>query len=76
MRALSQYHALPVYVVDSRFTDNVCSNGAALSSIGVSWTVLGSRFVANRAIGRGANPARPGAPGGGSGGAIYNDGDT
>ena len=29
----------------------------------------------NRAIGRGANPARPGTPGGGSGGAIYLDGD-
>ena len=29
----------------------------------------------NRAIGTGANPARQGTPGGGSGGAIYNDGD-
>jgi polymorphic membrane protein len=75
VRALSQYHDLPVYVVGSRFTDNVCSNGAALSSIGVSWTVLNSRFVGNRAVGRGANPADPGTPGGGSGGAIYNDGD-
>jgi hypothetical protein len=26
-------------------------------------------------MGRGANPARPGAPGGGSGGAIYTDGN-
>jgi hypothetical protein len=60
-------------LVGSRFTGNVCSNGAALSSIGVSWTVLGSRFVGNRAIGFGANPAKPGTPGGGSGGAIYND---
>jgi predicted outer membrane repeat protein len=75
VRALSQYHGLPVYVVNSRFTGNVCSNGAALSSIGVSWTVLNSRFVDNRAIGRGANPAQSGTPGGGSGGAIYNDGD-
>jgi hypothetical protein len=75
VRALSQYHGLPVYVTDSRFTGNVCSNGAALSSIGVSWTVLNGRFVGNRAIGRGANPARPGSSGGGSGGAIYNDGD-
>jgi predicted outer membrane repeat protein len=64
-----------VYVVNSRFTDNACSNGAALSSIGVSWTVLNSRFVHNRAIGTGANPARSGTPGGGSGGAIYNDGN-
>jgi hypothetical protein len=76
VRALSQYHGRPVYVVASRFTANVCSNGAALSSIGVSWTVLNSRFTDNRAIGRGANPARPGSPGGGSGGAIYNDGDA
>jgi predicted outer membrane repeat protein len=75
VRALSQYHGLPVYVVDSRFTANVCSNGGALSSIGVSWTVLNSHFLANRAIGVGANPARTGTPGGGSGGAIYNDGD-
>jgi hypothetical protein len=75
VRALSQYRALPVYVVNSRFTANACSNGGALSSIGVSWTVLNSRFVANRATGTGANPARAGKPGGGSGGAIYNDGD-
>jgi hypothetical protein len=76
VRALSQYDSLPVYVADSRFTSNACSNGGALSSIGVSWTVLNSRFVDNRAIGTGANPAQAGTPGGGSGGAIYNDGDA
>jgi Chlamydia polymorphic membrane protein (Chlamydia_PMP) repeat len=76
VRVLSQYRGAPVYVVGSRFNGNACSNGAALSSIGVSWTVLNSRFVGNRAIGRGANPARRGSPGGGSGGAIYNDGNT
>jgi predicted outer membrane repeat protein len=76
VRALSQYNSLPVYVVDSRFTRNACSNGGALSSIGVSWTVLNSRFSDNRAIGTGANPAQSGTPGGGSGGAIYNDGDA
>jgi hypothetical protein len=75
VRALSQYDDLPVYVVNSRFSGNACSNGGALSSIGVSWTVLNSRFAANRAIGIGANPERAGTPGGGSGGAIYNDGD-
>ena len=75
VRALSQYHDLTVYVVNSRFTGNACSNGGALSSIGVSWTVLNSSFVGNRAIGIGANPAQSGTPGGGSGGAIYNDGD-
>ncbi len=75
VRALSQYDNRPVYVVGSRFSDNVCSNGAALSSIGVSWTVLDDRFLGNRAVGNGANPAQSGTPGGGSGGAIYNDGD-
>ena len=53
----------------------VCSNGGALSSIGVSWVVLNSVFSHNSAIGRGANPARGGTPGGGSGGAIYTDGN-
>jgi hypothetical protein len=75
VRALSQYEGRRVYVVNSRFVDNACSNGGALSSIGVSWTVLNSSFLGNRATGIGANPARVGAPGGGSGGAIYNDGD-
>ena len=62
VRVLSEYHALPVDVLDSRFTANVCSNGGALSSIGVSWNVVRSRFVANRAIGTGANPARAARP--------------
>jgi hypothetical protein len=75
VRALSEYRSAPVDVIASRFTDNVCTNGGALSSIGVSWNVSRSRFVGNRAIGHGANPARPGTPGGGSGGAIYNDGN-
>ena len=70
----------PVYVVRSTFggaagQGNVCSNGGALSSIGVSWVVLNSVMSHNRAIGRGANPARGGTPGGGSGGAIYIDGN-
>ncbi|KUG28321.1 putative lipoprotein [hydrocarbon metagenome] len=42
----------------------------------MSWTVRNSLFSHNRAVGYGANPARPGTPGGGSGGAIYNDGNT
>jgi hypothetical protein len=75
VRALSQYHGLPVYVVHSIFRGGRCSNGSGLSSIGVSWTVLNSTFVGNRAIGHGANPQRPGTKGGGSGGAIYTDGD-
>ena len=76
IRAFSQYQNRPVYVSYSTFRGGVCSNGGALSSIGVSWTVLDSLMTGNQAIGNGANPARAGTPGGGSGGAIYNDGDT
>jgi hypothetical protein len=81
IRAFSQYEGRPVYVVNSTFggapdLGNVCSNGGGLSSIGVSWTVINSLFSHNDAIGNGANPQRSGTPGGGSGGAIYNDGNT
>jgi hypothetical protein len=76
VRVLSQYDNRPVVVDHSTFTDDACSNGGALSSIGVSWTVLDSTFSDDRAVGTGANPARAGTPGGGSGGAIYNDGDA
>lgn len=76
VRALEQYHGRPVYVVHSTFRGGRCSNGSALSSIGVSWTVLNSVFAWNRATGHGANPQRPHTPGGGSGGAIYTDGNT
>ena len=75
VRALSQFRGRPVYVVGSTFRGGRCSNGSGLSSIGVSWTVLNSVFAGNRAIGHGANPQRPGTKGGGSGGAIYTDGD-
>jgi hypothetical protein len=75
VRVLSQYHGLPVHVVRSTFEKGVCSNGGGVSSIGVSWTILNSVFRDNKAVGRGANPAKNGTPGGGSGGAIYNDGN-
>ena len=75
VRVLDQSGDKPVYVVGSTFTGGQCSNGGALSSIGVSWVVLNSVFEDNRAIGRGANPAKSGTPGGGSGGAIYTDGN-
>jgi hypothetical protein len=80
VRALSQYHGMPVYIVRSTFggaagLGGVCSNGGALSGIGVSWVVLNSMLTNNSAIGWGANPIRSGTPGGGSGGAIYCDGD-
>ena len=80
LRVLSQYHGLPVIVATSTFggssaRGNACSNGAAISSIGVSWQIYNSVFTDNSAIGNGANPSRAGTPGGGSGGAIYLDGN-
>lgn len=75
LRVLSQYDGLPVVVARSSFRDGRCSNGAGISSIGVSWRVYQSVFERNQAIGNGANPARAGSPGGGSGGAIYLDGN-
>ncbi|MFO0553935.1 MAG: hypothetical protein U0271_36475 [Polyangiaceae bacterium] len=81
VRAFSQYNNLPVYVVNSTFGGadgygGTCSNGGGISSIGVSWTIINSLFSHNHAIGNGGNPAEPNTPGGGSGGAIYNDGNT
>ncbi len=75
IRVLDQHDKQPVYVVNSTFTGGSCANGSALSSIGVSWEVLNSTFRGNAAVGNGANPARSGTPGGGSGGAIYCDGN-
>jgi hypothetical protein len=80
VRVFSQFQGLPVYVVNTTFGGaedfgNQCSNGGGISSIGVSWTILNSLFSHNRAVGNGANPAQAGTPGGGSGGAIYNDGN-
>jgi hypothetical protein len=81
VRAFDQSQDLPLYVVNSTFggradLGNVCSNGGGVSSIGVSWTIVNSLFSHNEAIGNGGNPTTPPAPGGGSGGAIYNDGNT
>ncbi len=75
VRVLDQHRDRPVLVRGSSFVRGRCSNGSALSSIGVSWHVVDSTFTGNRAVGQGANPARPGTPGGGSGGAIYMDGN-
>ncbi len=76
VRVLDQHRDRPVVVRRSSFSGGRCSNGSALSSIGVSWRVVSSTFTDNRALGRGANPSRPGTPGGGSGGAIYMDGNA
>ena len=81
VRVFSQYEGRPVYVVNSTFGGGVpfansCSNAGGISSIGVSWTIINSLFSHNETTGWGANPQRSGTPGGGSGGAIYNDGNT
>jgi hypothetical protein len=75
IRALEQWKGKPVVISHDSFRGGRCSNGSALSSIGVSWVISHSRMVDNRAIGHGANPAPTGSPGGGSGGAIYTDGN-
>ncbi|MFO1340146.1 MAG: hypothetical protein U1F53_18280 [Burkholderiaceae bacterium] len=72
---------VPVYISNSTFggsqlNANVCSNGGAVSTLVSSLAVYNSLFTDNQAVGNGANPARPGTPGGGSGGAIYQDGNT
>jgi hypothetical protein len=81
IRAFDQHQDAPLHVVHSTLggaagQGNACSNGGAVSSIGVSWTILNSVLSDNRAVGNGGNPAEDGSPGGGSGGAIYNDGNT
>jgi hypothetical protein len=81
IRVFSQYQGLPVFVTHSTFGGatgygNTGANGGAISSIGVSWSIYNSLFSYNKAIGNGGNPAQSGTPGGGSGGAIYNDGNT
>lgn len=81
LRVTSQYNGLPVYVVNTTFGGadgfgNTCSNGGGISSIGVSWTIINSLLSYNDAIGMGGNPPQDGLPGGGSGGGIYNDGQT
>ncbi len=81
IRVFSQYNNQPVFIVQSTFGGkenygNSGSNGGAISSIGVSWTIINSLFSYNVALGNGGNPSQSGTPGGGSGGAIYNDGNT
>lgn len=80
LRVFDQSQDLPVYVVGSTFggdpgKGNACSNGGALNSIGVTWSVINSVLSFNQATGDGANPPQPGTPGGGNGGAICLDGN-
>jgi hypothetical protein len=76
IRALGMWTGSPVYITSDTFTGGRCSNGSALSSIDATWDVYNSLFTGNQTTGRGENPAQSGTPGGGSGGAIYTDGDS
>jgi hypothetical protein len=76
IRALGMYMKVPVYINHDTFTGNSCSNGAALSGLYANFYVVNSLMANNKAIGFGANPAGSGTAGGGSGGAIYTDGNS
>jgi hypothetical protein len=75
IRATGMYLQVPVYITNDTFTGNSCSNGGALSGLYANFAVYNSLLTGNKAIGFGANPATSGTAGGGSGGAIYTDGD-
>jgi hypothetical protein len=76
IRALGMWHGSPVYINRDTFSGGRCSNGAGLSSIDASWAVYNSLFTGNKTTGWGENPKKAHSPGGGSGGAIYTDGDS
>jgi hypothetical protein len=81
IRAFGGSPGASVFVTKSTFGGalgygNSCSNGGAISGLATNYTVTNSLFRNNTAVGWGANPARNGTPGGGSGGAIYQDGNT
>jgi hypothetical protein len=76
IRALGMWPRRPVYISKDTFRGGRCSNGGALSSIDASWDVLNSVLAGNKTTGRGENPQAKGTPGGGSGGAIYTDGNN
>jgi hypothetical protein len=78
IHASAQAAGQPVYIINSTFGGrpdlaNTCSNGAALNGVGASFSVINSLFSDNPATGNGSRPPRKGTPGGGSGGAIYDD---
>jgi hypothetical protein len=81
VRVFGNSPVAPVYITNSTFGGgenyaNRCSNGGAISGLHASFTITNTLITYNDAIGYGANPAEPGTPGGGSGGAIYQDGNT
>jgi hypothetical protein len=76
IRAVGMYPGSPVYLTGDTFSGDSCSNGGALSGLFADFDVINCLLDGNKAIGLGANPAAAGTPGGGSGGAIYTDGNA
>jgi hypothetical protein len=76
IRAYGMDMSTPVYLTHDTFRGNKCSNGGAVSGLYANFVVINSLLTGNQAIGWGQNPTQPGTPGGGSGGAIYTDGDS
>ena len=76
IRAYGMDMRTPVYLTDDTFRGNKCSNGGAVSGLYANFVVIDSLLAGNKAIGWGQNPRLPGTPGGGSGGAMYTDGDS
>jgi hypothetical protein len=75
IRAVGMYPASPVYLTGDTFSGDICSNGGALSGLYANFDVVNCLLSGDKATGWGANPAAAGTPGGGSGGAIYTDGN-
>jgi predicted outer membrane repeat protein len=70
----AQFDKLPVIIAQSTFggapgLGNSCSNGGAINGLAVSMSIYNSLFTHNRATGKGLRTS----PGGGSGGAFYDD---
>jgi hypothetical protein len=76
IRAYGMDMNTPVYLTDDTFRGNTCSNGGAISGLYANFVLTNCLLAGNQAIGWGANPAQAGTPGGGSGGAVYTDGNN
>ncbi len=57
------------FIVGCVFENNSAASGGAVGNLRSNLTIVNSRFVGNRATGRGGNP-----PSGGNGGAVSSDG--
>ena len=66
---------IQAYTAEPRPSPAALARLATLTDRERELTVLAAQGHDNRAIGDGGNPAKSGTPGGGSGGAIYNDGN-